>query len=233
MGRFPRVLALGDTGLTIEFGDRLAPRLHDRVLACAAALERACPPGLLDIVPTSRSVTVYFDPVRTDLQALSAHLLELADRSAVPPSRTPRTLEVPVLYSHDMGPDLEAVAAEARLTAAKVIALHQSMTYRVYMLGFAPGFPYLGTVPRRIIVPRLETPRKRVAAGSVGIAGRQTGIYPRDSPGGWRIIGRTPLRMFDLNRPQPFLLKPGDRVRFRAIDRDEFDRLCPQRPVRR
>lgn len=231
MPRFPRLLPLGDSGLTIEFGDRLAPHIHDRVLACVARLEREPLRGLLEIVPTYRSATVYFDPLVTDARILGTLLLELAAQPRDLASHAPRTLEVPVLYAPDVAPDLDAVATESRLSTAEVIRLHRSVTYRVYMLGFTPGFPYLGTVPRRIAVPRLATPRKQVAAGSVGIAGRQTGIYPRDSPGGWRIIGRTPLRIFEMNRPHPFLLQAGDRVRFRAIDRDEFDRLSPRPPA--
>lgn len=225
MARFPRLLPLGDSGLTIEFGDRLAPHIHDRVLACAARMERARPHGLVEIVPTYRSVTVYFDPLVTDARSLGPLVMELAAQPIDLASPAPRTLEVPVLYAPDVAPDLDAVATALRLSPADVIRLHRSVTYRVYMLGFSPGFPYLGTVPQRIAVPRLETPRKRVAAGSVGLAGRQTGIYPRDSPGGWRIIGRTPLRIVEMGRPDPFLFQAGDRVRFRAIDRDEFDQL--------
>jgi inhibitor of KinA len=230
MLRFPRVLPLGDSGLTIEFGDRIDPTIHRLVLACMQALEREPVPGQLDIVPTYRSLTVYFDPTITDGASVGARLLTMASRSGGAPQRPGKMITVPVLYDAAVAPDLDAVAAEARVTAEEVIALHTSTTYRVYMLGFTPGFPYLGLVPRRIARPRLARPRKLVPAGSVGIAGRQTGIYPRASPGGWRIIGRTPISLCDLDGPHPFLFEPGDEVRFITINRTEFEDLSRANP---
>ena len=225
MPRFPRILPLGDCGVTIEFGERIDPKIHERVLACMSLLEQEPLPGQLDIVPTYRSVTIYFDPVITDTGSLGATLLSRAVNYTAALPRPSKTVTLPVFYDPAVAPDLEAVAAEARLTAEEVITLHTSVAYRVYMLGFTPGFPYLGLVPRRIAVPRLATPRTLVPVGSVGIAGSQTGIYPRDSPGGWRIIGRTPVQICDLSKPEPFLLEPGDQVRFAAIDRPEYDEL--------
>jgi KipI family sensor histidine kinase inhibitor len=225
MPRFPRILPLGDCGVTIEFGERIDPKIHERVLACMSLLEQEPLPGQLDIVPTYRSVTIYFDPVITDTGSLGATLLSRAVNYTAARPRPSKTLTLPVFYDPAVAPDLEAVAAETRLTAEEVITLHTSVAYRVYMLGFTPGFPYLGLVPRRIAVPRLATPRTLVPVGSVGIAGSQTGIYPRDSPGGWRIIGRTPVQVCDLSKPEPFLLEPGDQVRFVAIDRPEYDEL--------
>lgn len=236
MPHFPRILPFGDSGVTIEFGKGIDPAIHKRVLACMTALEREPFPGQIEIVPAYRSVTVYFDPVKTDTESLGAVLSRTATRSMHAPSRRFKTVTLPVFYDPAVAPDLETVAAKARLPIEEVIALHTSVTYRVYMLGFAPGFPYLGLVPKRIAVPRLPTPRKLVPAGSVGIAGNQTGIYPRDSPGGWRIIGRTPVRICDLYASEPFLLKTGDQVRFVAIDRHEFDERSDQyqnEPVRR
>lgn len=223
MPHFPRILPFGDSGVTIEFGKGIDPAIHKRVLACMTALEREPFPGQIEIVPAYQSVTVYFDPVKTDTESLGAVLSRAATRSMHGPSRRFKTVTVPVFYDPAVGPDLKTVSAKARLPIEAVIALHTSVTYRVYMLGFAPGFPYLGLVPKRIAVPRLPTPRKLVPAGSVGIAGNQTGIYPRDSPGGWRIIGRTPVRICDLYASEPFLLNTGDEVRFVAIDRHEFD----------
>jgi inhibitor of KinA len=225
MLHFPRILPLGDSGLTIEFGERIDPAIHERVLASMHELEQEPLPGQLDMVPTYRSLTVYYDPLVTDGASIGAALLDIAARPARAPHRPAKTLTVPVFYDPAVAPDLDTVAAETRLTVEELIALHTSIRYRVYMLGFMPGFPYLGSVPRQIAVPRLVTPRKAVSAGSVGIAGNQTGIYPRMSPGGWRIIGRTPLRVCDLNGPQPFLLKPGDHVRFMAINRTQFEDL--------
>jgi KipI family sensor histidine kinase inhibitor len=133
--------------------------------------------------------------------------------------------EIPVLYGGEWGPDLDDVAAFAHLSPAQAIALHASIRYRVYMIGFSPGFPYLGLLPERLAMPRLSTPRAKVPAGSVGIADRQTGIYPTMTPGGWRLIGRTPISLYRQSRLVPFLLKPGDMVQFKSIDQDEFNRL--------
>lgn len=204
----------GDSGWTVEFGEAIDPAVNERVLAFAAALEARPPDGVVEVVPTFCSATVYFDPLVADAERLAGRLRALAAAPPAASGRASRLLEVPVRYGGEDGPDLEAVAREARLPAERVIALHASVEYRVYMLGFTPGFPYLGKVPEAIALPRLATPRARVPAGSVGIAGSQTGIYPMESPGGWRLIGRTPLRLYDPTRDRPFLLAPGDRVRF-------------------
>ncbi len=223
--RYPRIMALGDNGLTLEFGSRIDPRLNHRVLNFAASVQAAAIPAVLDIVPAYCSATVYVDPLSTDMRSLADRLLALAQQRADYPVSPSKTISIPVWYGAEAGPDLEDVAAQARLPVEQVIALHLSKLYRVYMIGFTPGFPYLGTLPNRIAVPRLPTPRKTVAAGSVGIAGRQTGIYPHAGPGGWRIIGRTPIQVCHLSRPKPFLLEPGDHVQCVRIDRDEFERL--------
>ena len=228
MPRFPRIVPLGDNGLTVEFTPRIDPKIHERVLAYAAALENHPLLGQLEVVPTYRSITVYFDPGCVDHQTLTARLRRIATKPRRTTRRRARLITVPVLYTPDVAPDLEAVASETHLTVEEVVRWHTQRLYRVYMLGFMPGFPYLGTVPDRIAVPRLATPRTTVPAGSVGIAGSQTGIYPRASPGGWRIIGRTPIPICDVRRPQPFLLKAGDRVQFHSIDRDEFMKLSPR-----
>jgi KipI family sensor histidine kinase inhibitor len=225
MPRFPRILALGDYGMTFEFGDRIDPTIHERVLACMNQLDQEPLPGQLECVPTYRSLTVYYDPLLTDGESISVGLLEAAARPAGSRQRPAKTVIVPVFYDQTVAPDLEAVALEANVTMEEVVFLHTSVTYRVYMVGFMPGFPYLGLLPQQIALPRLATPRKAVAAGSVGIAGNQTGIYPRASPGGWRIIGRTPICICDLGAARPFLFEPGDQVQFFSIDRAEFHRL--------
>jgi len=180
--------------------------------------------ALLEVVPTYRSATVYIDPVVVDVDGLIGRLQTLADGLPHSPSLAGRCLEIPVLYGGDAGPDLAHVSAFAHRSAPEVIALHALVEYRVYMLGFSPGFPYMGRVPEPIAMPRLPTPRIKVPAGSVGIAGFQTGIYPIESPGGWRLIGRTPLRLYDPDRPAPFLFQPGDRVRFVPISQPDYDR---------
>jgi len=226
MAQYPRVLPLGDTGFTVEFGDTVDPAIHDRVLAFARAAGSLGLRGLQEIVPTYRSAAVFFDPVQVDAPALMDRLRAIAESPPVSSVEAARLVEIAVLYGGEFGPDLSDVAAFARLTPDEVIVLHTSVDYRVFMLGFSPGFPYLGPVPEPLGIPRLSEPRARVPAGSVGLAGSQTGIYPLESPGGWRIIGRTPLRLYDPAREAPFLLQAGDRVRFRPIDREAYDRLA-------
>ncbi len=220
-----RILPLGDQALTVEFGDRIDPALNDAVLAFSAALERLHLPGVEEVVPTYRSATVFFDPLTITLEALTAQVRSLLARPAGKDRRSASSHTIPVLYGGHAGPDLADVATRAHLTPEQVVELHTSVSYRVYMLGFSPGFPYLGTVPDALVMPRLATPRKLVLAGSVGLAGAQTGIYPQGSPGGWRIIGRTPVQLFSAMRGKPFLLQPGDRVRFVPIDEAEFHDL--------
>lgn len=227
-----RIVAAGDSALMVEFEERIAPEVNARAIALAESIQAASIPGVRDVVPTYRSVAVYFDPLRTDYDALAARLERDAARTRSAAVEERPALDIPVCYGGDLGPDLAAVAAFAHLGQSDVVALHAAATYRVFMLGFVPGFAYLGVVDDRIAIPRHPAPRVRVPAGSVGIAGVQTGIYPADTPGGWQLVGRTPLAPFDPDRPEPFLLKPGDRVRFRPVDRAEYDRLSERREIR-
>lgn len=216
---------LSESAVTVKFGDTIDLPTNELVLAFTVAVDQAEIQGLREVVPTYRSATVYFDPLRTDATTLTRQIRATLTNRVDAPTRPATTHLIPVWYGGAAGPDLTDVARQAGLTPEEAGRLHASVTYRVYMLGFSPGFPYLGTVPERIATPRLPTPRRHVAAGSVGIAGTQTGIYPQTSPGGWRIIGRTPIRLFSLTRPKPFLLDPGDMVRFVPINEDEFGRL--------
>ncbi len=220
-----RILPLGDAALTIEFGNEINPEINSRVVAFATTVFDQHWQGIYDIVPTYRSVTFHFDPLQWDSATLAKRLKTLPRRE--PGQAEPQGIlhEIPVLYGGEWGQDLEEVATFAGLQPAEAIALHASVPYRVYMLGFSPGFPYLGLVPEQLAMPRRATPRTKVLAGSVGIADRQTGIYPTATPGGWRLIGRTPISVYRKTRTNPFLLKPGDRVRFKPIVRDEFDQL--------
>ncbi len=220
-----RLAPLGDAAITVEFGDEINPHINARVATFAQTVADQGWEGILDIVPTYRSVTIYFDAMHWNSSALANRLKRLAHPSSE--GSTPRgTLHtIPVLYGGEWGPDLTDLATFAGLTSIETIRLHISVHYRVYMLGFSPGFPYLGLVPERLAMPRLATPRTKVPAGSVGIADRQTGIYPSSTPGGWRLIGRTPIPLFRKTDSSPFLLKPGDLVQFKSISRDEFDRL--------
>jgi KipI family sensor histidine kinase inhibitor len=221
-----RIVAAGDSVLVAEFEDRIDETVNGRVVALAEALRARSMAGVRDIVPTFRSVAVYFDPLRTDVGALARLLEEDLSTGAV--RRDQSTVRIPVCYGGDYGPDLGAVAASTGLSETEVADIHAGSTYRVYMLGFLPGFAYLGLVDERIAVSRRAVPRVRVPSGSVGVAGRQTGIYPADSPGGWQVIGKTPLRPFDVERPNPFLLSAGDLVRFHRIDPGEFERAAPR-----
>ncbi|WP_345301321.1 5-oxoprolinase subunit PxpB [Lysobacter hankyongensis] len=192
----------------------------------AARLRSAAPAWLRDLVPAWTSLAVFFDPERIDAEDARAWIAAQdagEDREA--PGSSSRIVEIPVRYGGAFGEDLDAAAAELGLTPDTLAARHRAPLYTVAMIGFAPGFPYLGGLDPGLALPRLATPRTRVPAGSVGIGGAQTGIYPRESPGGWRVIGRTPLTLFDPQRASPSLLAPGDRVRFVAIDDDAFARL--------
>ena len=211
---FPRLHVLGDSCLSMQFASTIDPAVNARCIELAASFDTLALRGVRDVVPTYNSVTVHFDPLVADRAWLGAELDRLAKRSTAAPNTGSRTIDIPVSYGGADGPDLEAVAQFAHCSEADVVRLHMETRYQVYMLGFLPGFAYMGTVDRRIAMPRLDTPRVRVAAGSVGIAAGQTGIYPCDSPGGWRIIGRTSAKLFDATREEPFLLKAGDHVKF-------------------
>ena len=221
-----RIVPAGDSAIVVEFEERIDPVVNSQAIALARSLQEARVAGVRDIVPTYRSVAVFFDPLRTNYDALVEHVERVAGRPAQAASLLSDVLRIPVCYGGEWGPDLAAVAEFGRLGADEVIALHTAATYRVFMLGFVPGFAYMGIVDARIAAPRHRTPRVRVPVGSVGIAGVQTGIYSAETPGGWQVIGRTPLRPFDPQRAEPFLLKAGDAVQFFPIDRREFERLA-------
>lgn len=210
--RYPRLVRAGDSAVLLELEPIIDVRINERAITIADLVRSRAVPGVRDVVPTFRAVAVHFDPAATDAEHVEREL-RLA---SVAPVRIlgGRTHDVPVVYGGDSGPDLGAVAEWAGISEAEVIARHAAAQYRVYMLGFMPGFAYMGRVDERIAAPRRSTPRTRVAAGSVGIAGEQTGIYPMESPGGWQIIGRTRVPVFDATRVPAALFAPGDSVRF-------------------
>lgn len=221
---------LADDALLLHVGAEtppVDPAANARVHRAAARIRAAGLPWLRDLVPAFASLAVFFDPDAIDADAVRRRLDALIDGAAMPEeSDLPaRCIEIPVVYGGAFGEDLDAAAAALGLTPDALIARHSAATYTVAMIGFAPGFPYLSGLDPALALPRLATPRTRVPAGSVAIGGAQTGIYPRESPGGWRLLGRTPLRLFDPTRAMPSLLAPGDRVRFRPIPADEFDRM--------
>jgi inhibitor of KinA len=214
----PRFLPAGDAALLIEFADEINDAVNDRVHALMHALRAQHRPEILDLVPAYSSLLVCYDPRHVSLAEIRALAQDTLDtlHTSIPPE--PRLIEIPIQYGGAFGPDLAFVARHSGMTEDVVIRLHTSVIYRVYFVGFAPGFAYLGSVPEPIVVPRMETPRTRVPAGSIGIAGRQTGIYPMEIPGGWRIIGRTTMRLFNPDLVPPALLRPSDRVRFVQVD---------------
>lgn len=225
----PRLRRCGDCALLIEFGDRIQPRIQNRIRAFEARLRRpdVALPGLLETLPSYAALLLCFAPGALDDGTVEARVEALLRAPTLLSgwTRPARTLRLPVLYGGDAGPDLADVAEHARLSPERVIALHARPRYRVYMLGFTPGFPYLGGLNRRLETPRLKSPRLSIPAGSVGIAGGQTGVYPVASPGGWRLIGRTPLKLYDPAREAPFLLEAGDNLRFIPIDEGRFERI--------
>jgi KipI family sensor histidine kinase inhibitor len=219
-----RFLSAGDTALTVEFGDTADRRLSALVLALYRRLSAFAPPGLMELVPTLRSLTVHYDPQLTSADALSQSLMPLLDGLEQVPLAGRHWL-IGACYAPEFAPDLEEVAQRTGLTREEVVRVHTGRDYRVYMLGFLPGFPYMGDLPKELQLPRRESPRVAVPAGSVAIATTLTAVYPIESPGGWHLIGRTPARLFDAARDPVVLLAPGDQVRFRAIERAEFDEL--------
>jgi inhibitor of KinA len=225
-----RMLKSGEQGLVVEFGTEIDLAVNAQVHRLAKILIDELPEQILEVAPTYRSLMVYFDPLvigRENLQENIARYLTGLETVAAA-SDTMRVITIPVSYGGEFGPDLEFVARHNSVTEDEVIAIHTSTPYLVYMLGFTPGFPYLGGMPERIAAPRLKTPRVKIPAGSVGIAGQQTGIYPIESPGGWQLIGRTPLMIFNPSAKSPFLFAAGDTLQFAAITAEEYGALKEQ-----
>jgi KipI family sensor histidine kinase inhibitor len=226
---------LAEDALLLRFGDGIDVATNACVHAAAKVLRRADLPGITDVAPAYATLLVRFDPFALGIDTLPETVAKTLDpgfrrddeqKATAAADDAVCIVEIPVCYNGGFGLDLDAVAEHARLSRDEVIARHAAAEYTVAMLGFAPGFPYLLGLDASLHVPRRVSPRTRVPAGSVAIGGAQTGIYPRELPGGWHLIGRTPLALFDPQREPPCLLAPGDRVRFRAIDADEFARLA-------
>ena len=223
-----RFLLSGDSSVTVEFGNEISPAINAQIRAFTIALEESKLPGIVEVVPTYRSLMVHYDPgvilydeLVKELKGLMGQLSNIQ----IPPSDV---LEIPVLYGGEAGPDLAFVAEHNHKTPEEVIKIHTSTEYLIYMLGFTPGFTYLGGMSDEIAAPRLKQPRVKIPAGSVGIAGSQTGVYPIDSPGGWQLIGKTPVRMYDPDRAEPILPKAGEYIKFCPITQAEFDAIAAQ-----
>ncbi len=215
------IRAAGDSALMINLGNEIDEEINKRVHAIARRIEEERIVGIKEVVPTYTSIYVYYDPLIVSYEKLKFLLKNYLIEE--PRAMNGKIVEIPVIYGGKYGPDIEFVASYNGLSVDDVIELHTKPLYRVYMLGFLPGFAYLGGMDDRIATPRLENPRKRVPSGSVGIAGKQTGWYAIESPGGWRIIGRTPLRTFYPLKEPPSIVLPGDYVKFKAIDEDNAE----------
>jgi len=218
-----KFLYAGDSSMVIEFGNEISKEINSQIRALTDGLDNMENEFIREIVPTYRSIIVHFDSLKISYGDLKKKILELGDSRSDDGEEEVNMVEIPVLYGGDSGPDIESVAEHNGISVEDVIKIHSSRDYLIYMLGFTPGFPYLGGMDERIATPRLEKPRLKIDAGSVGIAGSQTGIYPLESPGGWQLIGKTPLDIFNPENEDPFLLNAGDYIRFIPITIEEYD----------
>lgn len=216
----------GDRGLLVEYGDEIDPVINNKVRSMAMVMEKEPLNGVLETIPTYRSLLIIYDPANTNPTNLEKEILALEERLSqikIPP---PDTVEIPVCYGGEFGPDIQFVAEHNSITEDDVVRIHSEAEYRIYMIGFTPGFPFLGGLPKALHTPRLETPRSFVPERSVGIANNQTGIYPLASPGGWQLIGKTPLKLFAPEHSNPFIYKVGDRIKFKPISAEDYVRLA-------
>jgi KipI family sensor histidine kinase inhibitor len=218
-------LPAGDMAVVVQFGETVDPVINKNVRQFCSALAALKLGWIIEIIPTYRSALIYYDCMKVQWPEM---LKTLEGVASSPPSTGPernKVLVIPVQYGDDKGPDLSFVAQHSGLTEAEVIKIHTAPKYLVYMMGFSPGYAYMGGLDPRLFVPRLGTPRMSTPGGAVVMGGTQTGIHPTETPGGMRIIGRTPLRLFDPSKEQPFLVEAGIMVEFKPIDKDEFDRI--------
>ena len=222
----PRLAPCGDLAVAVELGDEISREVNERVLALDSLIAARAVPGIVETVPSFRSLLVYYEPRIVPHQALAATLRALAAEAGAVPPAAARTVELPCCYGGELGFELAAAAKRLGLAEDEVARLHATADYHVYFVGFTPGLPYLAGMPDALTIPRLETPRTRTPPGSVSIGGSQCCIYSVESPGGFWVLGRTPLRLYDPRAADPILLRAGDRVRFRAIDRTEFDAIA-------
>ncbi|PRX19718.1 inhibitor of KinA [Orenia metallireducens] len=212
-----------DNSILVKFGDEIKKEINQEIQVMLHLLEKEAIAGVIEYIPSYTKLMIVYDPLTMDYDDLVAKLKELEDRMDTFSTPSTKIIEIPVMYGGEYGPDLEAVAKYNNLSTEEVIKIHSSRDYLIYMLGFTPGFPYLGGMSKKIATPRLKKPRKKVPAGSIGIAEQQTGIYPISSPGGWQIIARTPIKLFDPHRKVPFLLEAGAYLRFIPIRPEKFE----------
>ncbi|WP_026677372.1 5-oxoprolinase subunit PxpB [Fictibacillus gelatini] len=224
---------LGDSGMIVNMGEEIDRKTLEKVTALSAYLEEHPFDGMTEYVPGFTTVAVFYDPIKIYNQSINEFpyeavvktLKQILSKLSTRKQSESRVVDIPVCYGGKFGPDLKEVANHAGLTPEEVVRIHSGTEYMVYMIGFAPGFPYLGGMDERLAVPRRPSPRVSIPVGSVGIGGKQTGVYPIESPGGWQLIGKTPIKLFRPEEDQPSLLRAGDVVRFQPISREEFERL--------
>ncbi len=220
-----KFIPAGDRSLVIEFGNSISPEINTEIRNSLIAIEENNFPAILETIPTYRSILIIYDPMLIDYKSLVGSLKEIINKSGDNKEKQARIVELPTVYGGEYGPDIKFVADHNNLSIEEVIEIHSSSDYLVYMLGFTPGFAYLGGMDKRIESPRLQIPRTKIPVGSTGIAGSQTGIYPIDSPGGWQLIGRTPVKLYDPLADTPILLNAGDYVRFSPISEEEYIKI--------
>ena len=222
---YPRIMPTGDRALTVELGNEIDEHINARLMGFINKLQEARIKGIEEFVPSFRAVLIHYNPAILSYEKITKIINTALSEPITETSHHKKTVRVPVCYDIEYGPDIEDVAKHAGITTDEVIKIHTSTPYLVYMLGFQPGFPYLGGLDERLHTPRLETPRIKLEAGSVGIGGGQTGLYPMESPGGWRIIGVTPVRCYNPDKDKPIPYMAGDYIKFDAVSKEEFDEL--------
>ena len=220
-----KIITAGDSSLLLQFGNAIDPEINARIAATVQLMKEQHIEGVVDLIPAFCSLLINYDPRVISYGEMRRRMEKILSVEIAAGARKKKIYEIPVCYGGELGPDLATIAEHAGLTEQEVIDIHSSSDYLIYMLGFLPGFTYLGGLDERIHTPRLANPRIRIPAGSVGIGGSQTGIYPMDSPGGWQLIGMTPVKTYDPEREIPILVEAGDYIRFVPIDRDAYERI--------
>lgn len=221
MYKQPKILPVGDKAIVVEFGNEISVECNNKVLSLNKNITSKDKPFIVSTIPTYRSLLIKYDPLKISYPELLKYIKEKLKYENKLDIK-PEVIEIPVKYGGDFGADIEYVAQYNDISVEEVIKLHTESIYRIYMIGFTMGFAYLGGMSKKIETPRLEKPRTKIPAGSVGIAGKQTGIYPVESPGGWRLIGKTPVKLYDPYRENPILIKPGNYIKFKKISEDDF-----------
>ena len=220
-----KFLTAGDSAIVMEFGNTIEKEINAKIAAVVENLKKKNIDGILDILPTYRSILINYDPVKISYSEMVETLKGLSKSDKANQSDEVRLIEIPTLYGKEYGPDIEFVAENANLSVDEVIKIHSGTDYLVYMMGFMPGFTYLGGLDPRIATPRLKSPRLKIEPGSVGIAANQTGMYPLESPGGWQLIGRTPLKLYDDTKEPPVFIQAGDYIRYIPIDEKKYKKI--------